>query len=55
VVSLLTNRALSVDEIDRAEAEQLLSQASARVPTTEQEFAAKDRDLERARRMLAMK
>lgn len=55
VVSLLTNRALERDQIDRDEAQQQLAEASARVPTTEPEFAAKDRDLERARRMLAMK
>ncbi len=54
VVSVLTNRALKADEIIREEAEELLQQASAQVPTTELDFAAKARDQERARRMLSM-
>ena len=41
------------DEIDADEARKLLAEASSRVPTTDAEFAARDRDQERARRMLA--
>ena len=54
VVTILTNRSMTLDEIDRQEADDLLTAASARVPTTEAEFAAKERDQERARRMLAL-
>ena len=54
VVSVLTNRSMVADEIDAEEAEQQLRSALDRVPTTEQEFAAKDRDCQRARRMLQM-
>ncbi len=54
VVSILTNRALLPADIDAAEAEQALSEASARVPTNELDFANKDRDQERARQMRAM-
>ena len=42
-----------IDEIDADEARKLLAEASSRVPTTDAEFAARDRDQERARRMLA--
>ncbi len=54
VVSILTNRSMTADEIDPAGAEEQLTTASARVPTTDAEFAAKERDQQRARRMLAM-
>jgi F-type H+-transporting ATPase subunit epsilon len=54
VVSILTNRSMSVGEIDRDEAEELLHKSQELVPTTEHEFAAKSRDQERARRMLAL-
>ncbi|HUG91900.1 MAG TPA: F0F1 ATP synthase subunit epsilon [Planctomycetaceae bacterium] len=54
VVSVLTNRALSTDAISAREAEEQLTRAVALVPRTELEFQAKDRDQERARRMLAL-
>ncbi len=54
VVSLLTNLALAADEIDADAAKEQLSEASQRVPTTDPEFQSKERDQERARRMLAM-
>lgn len=54
VVSLLTNRALAADEIDADAAAKQLSEATQRVPTTDPEFQSKERDQERARRMLAM-
>jgi len=53
IVSILTDRAMPIDEIDADEARKLLAEASSRVPTTDAEFAARDRDQERARRMLA--
>lgn len=52
-VTLLTDRALAIDAIDRQAAEELLAEASTRVPVTEAELAAKERDQECARRMLA--
>ena len=54
VVSILTSRALSFDELDREEAKELLANASSRVPTSDSEFVAKERDQERARRMLSL-
>ena len=54
VVSLLTNRAYAPEDIDQAEAERALAEASARVPTTDLDFAAKARDQERARQMIAL-
>jgi len=54
VVSVLTSRAIPVHEIDAQEAEELLKDASERIPTSEAEFEAKERDQERARRMLAI-
>lgn len=53
-VSLLTNRALPAEALDAAEAQSLLDEASKSVPTSEAELAARDRDQERARRMLAL-
>ena len=53
-VSILTNRSMTAEEIDRAAAEKQLTTASARVPTTAAQFAAKERDQQRARRMLDM-
>jgi F-type H+-transporting ATPase subunit epsilon len=53
-VSILTNRALPPDEINAAEASQQLDRAVARVAHTDAEAAARARDQERARRMLAM-
>jgi F-type H+-transporting ATPase subunit epsilon len=53
-VTLLTDRALSRDEIDAAEAAAELQQAVGRVAKTDAEAAARARDQERARQMLAM-
>ena len=54
VVSILTNRSMPIEDIDRDEAEELLHKTQETVPTTEHEFATKSRDQERARRMLAL-
>jgi len=54
VVSILTNRSMPVGEIKAGEAEDLLQKAVARVATSPDEAAARDRDQERARRMLAL-
>lgn len=51
VVSLLTNRTIPTAELDADEADALLAETAASRPTTDAEFAAKERDLERARRM----
>ena len=53
-VTLLTDRARGVQDIDREAAEELLADASKRVPVTDAELAAKERDQESARRMLAV-
>jgi len=54
VVSLLTNRAIPADKIDTAEAEALLQKTRETVAKGDNEIAAKDRDRERARRMLKL-
>ena len=53
-VTLLTDRAQGLDDIDRQAAEDLLAEASKRVPVTDAELVAKERDQESARRMLAV-
>jgi F-type H+-transporting ATPase subunit epsilon len=53
-VSILTGRSLPAGQIDAQDAGEQLQAASRRVPTTPAEFAAKDRDQERARRMLEL-
>ena len=53
-VTILTDRALSRDEIDAAKAEADLQQAYSRVAKSDAEAAARQRDQERARQMLAM-
>jgi len=53
-VTLLTDRAQGLDDIDRQAAEELLAEASKRVPVTDAELVAKERDQESARRMLAV-
>jgi F-type H+-transporting ATPase subunit epsilon len=53
-VTILTDRALSRGEIDAAKAEADLQQAYARIAKTDTEAAARERDQERARQMLAM-
>lgn len=54
VVTLLTSRAMPVSEIRRDSAEAQLTQARARVAHNDQEIAAKARDIERARNLLAL-
>ena len=54
VVSILTSRSFPTSEIQSPEAQELLDQANKIIPTTEVEFMAKQRDQERARRMLAL-
>lgn len=54
VVSLLTNRAIPGEKLDAKEADALLQQALASKPANETEFANRERDQQRARRMLAM-
>lgn len=54
VVSLLTQRAIPVRDINASQAEHELQDALARRPTTDAEFAAKARDQERARNLIAM-
>ncbi len=53
-VSILTHRALTPDQINAAEAAQQLERAVARVAAGDADAAARLRDQERARRMLAM-
>lgn len=54
VVTLLTDRALSVDEIDAAQAKSDLAAALAEVATSDEGIAAKERAVERARRMAGL-
>jgi F-type H+-transporting ATPase subunit epsilon len=54
VVSLLTMRAIPVEELDVGAAEAELREANARVPTTPRDFAAKERDVRRARELIAV-
>jgi F-type H+-transporting ATPase subunit epsilon len=53
-VSILTNRALTREQINVTEANEQLQRAIARVATTDVEMAARSRDQERARQLLAM-
>ena len=53
-VSLLTNRAMPVADLQESEAQALLEEASKASPRTDAEFAGRDRDMVRARRMLAL-
>ena len=53
-VTLLTDRAQGLDDIDRQAAEDLFAEASKRDPVTDAELVAKERDQESARRMLAV-
>jgi F-type H+-transporting ATPase subunit epsilon len=53
-VSILTNRALTRDKIDSAQAAEMLREAVTRVAKNDAEAAARFRDQERARQMLAM-
>jgi F-type H+-transporting ATPase subunit epsilon len=54
VVSILTERAVAVANISAPAAESELESALRRVPTTDAEYAAKLREQERARKMLAL-
>ncbi|MEX0718083.1 MAG: F0F1 ATP synthase subunit epsilon, partial [Planctomycetaceae bacterium] len=54
VVSVLTNRAVPADDLKTADAEELLREANDRRAVTAEEFAAKARDQQRARRMAAL-
>jgi len=54
VVSILTGRSIPADQIDVEEAQKQLAQTLERRATSEAELAAKHRDLERARRLLAL-
>lgn len=54
VVSLLTYRAIPVEEIDADEAAADLAKALQQVPTSDAEMDAKHQTLERARRMIAL-
>lgn len=53
-VTLLTNRAILASELSAAEAEKLLTEASARVAKSDDEAASKLADQQRARKMLAI-
>lgn len=54
VVSILTNRAVVSSSLDARQAEDELQVARQRVPKTDADFVAKDADLLRARRKLAL-
>jgi F-type H+-transporting ATPase subunit epsilon len=54
IVSLLTDRALTREQIDRTAAQEKLKEAVARVAHSDAEANARFRDQERARQMLAM-
>lgn len=53
VVSILTNRAISPKAIDLGEAHRSLEDANSAVPNTPAGFEAKERNQERARKMIA--
>ncbi len=55
VVSLLTNRALPVEEINREQAQQDLDAAMAMLPTSDEGFAEKQKAIDRARTQLNLK
>ena len=54
VVSILTNRSITSDEIDGAAARKQLERANERVATSDAEFSDKARDQQRARQMLSL-
>ncbi len=54
VVSILTGRALPVEQIDRTAAEAALEEARLRPASTDEELAEKQRDQQRARALLAL-
>lgn len=53
VVTLLTDRCLSVEKLSKDAAQQLLEQAKTRKARSDHDLALRDRDLTRARKMLA--
>ncbi len=53
-VAILTSRSMPSDQINAEEAQEQLNAAISQVPTTDLEFAAKERDQDRARSMLAL-
>lgn len=53
-VSLLTERAIPADQINAQQVRQHLEQVAAKVTHSDAEYAAKQREQERDRRMLAM-
>ncbi|MCL4124945.1 UNVERIFIED_CONTAM: hypothetical protein GTU68_038393 [Idotea baltica] len=55
IVTLLTSRAVAGEKIDTEAAEKELEAAQVMVPTTDEEFAAKQNMLTRSRGMLAIK
>lgn len=55
IVSLLTHRAIPIDEIDETQASADLAEALQQVPTSEAAIALKHQVVERARRMIALK
>ncbi len=54
VVSVLTNRSLTLADIDVESAQTELSEAIARKPASDEEFVTRDRDIDRARKMVAL-
>ena len=54
VVSILTNQAIPAADVDAGAAEQQLNELNGRIATSDAEFEAKDRDLQRVRQMLAI-
>lgn len=55
VVSLLTHRAIPVEQIDADQASAELAEALGQVPTSDTAIEAKHQAVERARRMIALK
>ncbi|WP_339909761.1 F0F1 ATP synthase subunit epsilon [Symmachiella dynata] len=54
VVSILTNQAIPAEKVDADAAQSHLEELNASRPSTDEEFAAKDRDLLRTRQMIAV-
>ena len=54
IVSVLTHRAVDPKELDVADAERRLAEASTLVPSTPSGFDAKQREQERARRIISI-
>src|SRR6187399_1244856 len=54
VVTILTNRAIPVQQLNRAQAEEQYRQATVRPTHNEVELTAKERDVQRARSMVSL-